>query len=54
MIRLKKREIVDFLKNNNMDMAMDKMDSLLRNDVFIAAYDVLIQWLKYLKKNLLI
>ena len=37
-----------------MDMAMDKMDSLLRNDVFIAAYDVLIQWLKYLKKNLLI
>ena len=32
-----------------MDMAIDKMDSVLRNDVFIAAYDVLIQLLKYLK-----
>ena len=36
-----------------MDMAMDKMYIVLRNDVFIVAYDVLIQLLKYLKKNFL-
>ena len=54
MIHLKKRRNCYFLKNYNMDIVMDKMDSVLRNDVFIAAYDVLIQLLKYLKKNLLI
>ena len=31
-----------------MNMAIDKMDSVLRNDVLIAAYDILIQLLKYL------
>ena len=52
MIHLKKKgEIVEFLKNNNMDMAMAKMDGILRNDDFIAAYDILIQLTEILKEK---
>jgi hypothetical protein len=47
----KKGEIVDLLKNNNMEMAMAKMDSILRNDDFIAAYDILIPLIEILKEK---
>ena len=47
----KKGEIVELLKNNNMDMAMAKMDSILRNDDFIAAYDILIPLIEILKEK---
>ena len=47
----KKGEIVELLKNNNMDMAMAKMDGILRNDDFIAAYDILIPLTEILKEK---
>ena len=47
----KKGEIVEFLKNNNIDMAMAKMDGILRNDDFIAAYDILIPLTEILKEK---
>ena len=47
----KKGEIVEFLKNNNMEMAMAKMDGILRNDDFIAAYDILIPLTEILKEK---
>ena len=47
----KKGEIVELLKKNNMDMAMAKMDSILRNDDFIAAYDILIPLIEILKEK---
>ena len=50
-IRKKKDEIIELLKNNNEDMAMAKMDGILRNEDLIAAYDILIPLTEILKER---
>ena len=50
-IKKKKDEIIDLLKNNNEDMAMAKMDGILRNEDLIAAYDILIPLTEILKER---
>lgn len=51
ILKKKKDEIIDLLKNNNEDMAMAKMDGILRNEDLIAAYDILIPLTEILKER---
>ena len=51
MIRRKKDEIVGCLKQNNMDLAMAKMDNLLKDEDFITVYDILNPILEIVKEK---
>ena len=50
-IRKKKSEIVNCLKQNNLDVAKAKMDSLIRDEDYITAYDILSPLLEILKER---
>jgi len=50
-IRKKKLEIVNCLKENNLDVAKAKMDSLIREEDYITAYDILTPLLEILKER---
>ena len=47
----KKKEIADSLKQNNLDVAKAKMDSLIREEDLITAYDILTPLLEILKER---
>ena len=50
-IRKKKDEIVSSLKENNLDVAKAKMDSLIREEDYITSYDILGPLLEILKER---
>jgi hypothetical protein len=50
-IKKKKGEIVNCLKENNLDVAKAKMDSLIREEDYITAYDILTPLLEILKER---
>ena len=50
-IRKKKLEIAKALKENNLDVAKAKMDSLIREEDYITAYDILGPLLEILKER---
>ena len=50
-IKKKKLEIVNCLKENNLDVAKAKMDSLIREEDYITAYDILSPLLEILKER---
>ena len=50
-IRKKKAEIAQSLKENNLDVAKAKMDSLIREEDYITAYDILVPLLEILKER---
>ena len=50
-IRKKKQEIAKSLKENNLDVAKAKMDSLIREEDYITAYDILGPLLEILKER---
>ena len=50
-IKRKKLEIAKCLKENNLDVAKAKMDSLIREEDYITAYDILGPLLEILKER---
>ena len=50
-IKKKKIEIANCLKENNLDVAKAKMDSLIREEDYITAYDILTPLLEILKER---
>ena len=50
-IKKKKLEIANCLKENNLDVAKAKMDSLIREEDYITAYDILTPLLEILKER---
>ena len=50
-IKKKKLEIVNCLKENNLDVAKAKMDSIIREEDYITAYDILTPLLEILKER---
>ena len=50
-IRKKKLEIAKSLKENNLDVAKAKMDSLIREEDYITSYDILGPLLEILKER---
>ena len=50
-IKKKKNEIANCLKENNLDVAKAKMDSLIREEDYITAYDILTPLLEILKER---
>lgn len=51
IIKKKKIEIANCLKENNLDVAKAKMDSLIREEDYITAYDILSPLLEILKER---
>ena len=51
IIKKKKMEIANCLKENNLDVAKAKMDSLIREEDYITAYDILGPLLEILKER---
>ena len=51
IIKKKKNEIANCLKENNLDVAKAKMDSLIREEDYITAYDILSPLLEILKER---
>jgi len=51
IIKKKKLEIIGSLKENNLDVAKAKMDSLIREEDYITAYDILVPLLEILKER---
>ena len=51
VIRKKKMEIANTLKENNLDVAKAKMDSLIREEDYITVYDILTPLLEILKER---
>ena len=51
IIKKKKNEIAQSLKENNLDVAKAKMDSLIREEDYITAYDILTPLLEILKER---
>ena len=47
----KKKEIAEALKQNNLDVAKAKMDSLIREEDYITSYDILTPLLEVLKER---
>ena len=47
----KKKEIAESLKQNNLDVAKAKMDSLIREEDYITSYDILTPLLEVLKER---
>ena len=50
-IKKKKLEIVKCLKENNLDVAKAKMDSLIREEDYITVYDIIVPLLEILKER---
>ena len=50
-IRSKKREIGKCLRENNLDVAKAKMDSIIREEDYITVYDILNPLLEILKER---
>ena len=50
-IKKKKLEIVNCLKENNLDVAKAKMDSIIREEDYITVYDILTPLLEILKER---
>ena len=50
-IRKKKNEIAKSLKENNLDVAKAKMDSLIREEDYITVYDIIVPLLEILKER---
>jgi len=51
IIKKKKNEIANCLRENNLDVAKAKMDSLIREEDYITAYDILSPLLEILKER---